>query len=95
MGGEKKRHGLQRDYEVNSSVSMACFWPVTAARDEELAAFLKAQLLAVFRPLSEDGGKKKPGAERRVFHEQASTYCRGSTLSNTRFASNELSSINC
>ncbi len=37
----------------------------------------------------------KPDAKRRVFSLEKKYYCRGSTLSNTRFANNELSSINC
>jgi hypothetical protein len=39
--------------------------------------------------------KRNPTQDAGFFHWQTLTYCRGSTLSNTRFASNELSSINC
>jgi hypothetical protein len=55
----------------------------------------KRPLLAVFGQSRRADAKTNPAQNAGFFHWQTFTYCRGSTLSNTRFASNELSSINC
>jgi len=62
MRAEKKRYGLYGDYEIASSVSMACFWPVTTDLDEALAAFTERPLLAGFC-LSPNGRSRQKTAK--------------------------------
>ncbi|XVN13855.1 hypothetical protein QZH47_21105 [Pseudomonas corrugata] len=71
---------------VNSGVS---------ARLEATAPGFRATALGRFRPLEEDGGKMETRRRTPGFRCETATYYLGSTLSNTRFASNELNSINC
>ncbi len=52
--------------------------------------------LGIFRYCSSTLRVEKPKPDVNVgFFIGKKYYCRGSTLSNTRFANNELSSINC
>jgi hypothetical protein len=48
--------------------------------------------LAMYRSVKKN---KNPAQNAGSFRWKTFTYCLGSTLSNTRFANNELSSINC
>ncbi|SFG89587.1 hypothetical protein SAMN03159297_01900 [Pseudomonas sp. NFACC45] len=85
-----------------------CFWPKAAIRERLLLAVYD---LSLERTVAEYARKEFAGIKKLSvrfcewknqnptrdvgFFRWRKYYCRGSTLSNTRFASNELSSISC